>query len=77
MTRKYFKAIMKNCVVLSAEGGAIVEDGKAGVEFNPTYNTININNGEVTLREWFFTEEGFQYYNITPIVVRKLVLITL
>jgi hypothetical protein len=55
--------------VLSVEGGAIVEVGKSGVEFNPTYNTININNGEVTPREQFFTKQGFQYYNITPVVV--------
>lgn len=56
-------------VIYTPVSSAILEGGKSALEFNPTYNVININKGTVSVREQVFTKEGFHFRNITPFVV--------
>ena len=56
-------------VILESVGGAIVEGGKTQLEFDPTYTQKNLNKGEVTLHEQYFTKKGFEFYNFSDITV--------
>jgi hypothetical protein len=55
--------------IFESIGASILEGGKSRVEFNPTYDRKNLNTGAVNLREQFFTKKGFEFKNITEIVV--------
>ncbi len=50
-------------------GSATINGSKSDLVFTPTYKLANINSGEVTIREQFFTKKGFEFGNVTAIVV--------
>jgi hypothetical protein len=51
---------------------ATVEGSTKQIEFTATYNLININKGDVVIREQFFTKSGFDFKNFTPITVPQI-----
>jgi hypothetical protein len=55
--------------ILESVGSAILEGGKSQIEFNPTYNKVNLNTGTVSIREQFFTKKGFEFKNVTAVTV--------
>lgn len=59
-------------VIFESLGGSILEGGMPQLEFTPTYNVKNVNSGEVVIREQFFTKKGFQFKEITPVIVPEI-----